>query len=188
MTTKTYTPEIALQVTKQVYSDLYKAKPRNVEGINESIVAGGAIRDIIFNKPIKDIDIFIPTHCVMHKWKAQNPLHTLYKMGFRRKGGDEYDDEDFETYESLSYDMPVQLIKSKFSTPKQILLDFPVSISRVYWSPADNKIHKSEGFKKSQRTKEIFINHNGPDTRAYKYGIRLTEKYNGKDGWVWRKI
>ena len=38
----------------------FKDYPELLELISHGVVAGGAVRDTILNKPVKDIDIYIP--------------------------------------------------------------------------------------------------------------------------------
>ena len=84
MSKKKDSEEIALRVIKQVYGDIFRTacaswtRTEVLQHMNETIVAGGAIRDTIFGKEVRDIDIFVPKGSKMSVWKCEGKHNILY--------------------------------------------------------------------------------------------------------------
>ncbi len=168
--------DIALTVTKQFYADLYINTCENATAkkiIKQTIVAGGAIRDTILEREIADIDVFVPSGSIMSKWPCEEDGNILWNMGFRAMINDDYG-VGTKVYENRTkYDLPVQIIMHKEPTPSRIISAFPVSISRVYWSPKDNRIWKAPSFNNSVKRKVVFYR---SDTNKNYIG-KIKEKY-----------
>ena len=146
-----------------------------------SIVAGGAIRDSLLNKPVKDIDIFVPWHrdnVDKHVAAYANMGVWLTRNTDRVTADDEkYPDQHIYVYNvpTLGF-VPVQIIcDTRAKTRSSILANFNVGISQVYFDPIKNKIVKSRMFTKSLEDKIFY--YRSKNVYDAKYCMRIWDKY-----------
>jgi hypothetical protein len=96
----------------------------------DPIIAGGAIRDMLLEKPVKDIDIF---------YKGTLPDSVVKQLfTVQAKYDKAYEESTFKVfYAKVFYkdvNLPIQLIETK-QDPREIVLDdFGVNLSKVWFS------------------------------------------------------
>lgn len=178
-----------LEVIKDVYRDLLTIDKDFY--LENSIVAGGAIRDTLLNKPVKDIDIFV--RCHKKGYTKITRGYTKITKDFSRyflrqptrrvnKISEDYDGEDeFTVYNIVGYALPVQMMF--MHTPasnESILMDFPCSISRVAFVPKNNKILKSPTFDVSKLTKTCVWSSRWLESDAFRKSMvdKIKKKYS----------
>lgn len=103
-----------------------------LEQFVEPVVAGGAIRDMLLNKPVKDIDIF---------YKGKLPDSVVKQLfTVEAKYDKAYDNSEFQVfYSKVFYNnvtLPIQLIETKEDPRSIIIDDFGVNLSKVWLTRA----------------------------------------------------
>lgn len=92
--------------------------------MNFPVVAGGAVRDMLFNKPVSDIDVFYTQELDDIKLKnyftEAKPTENVYPAGWSLT----------HTLKHKDFPVPIQLIKVKNIT--EHLATFPSAMLRVY--------------------------------------------------------
>lgn len=144
-------------------------------------VAGGAVRDTIFNKEIKDIDIFIPIRFNFSS-EANNQFIHFIKTCCTPVCDREYD-SDFVVYSltdtfakiKLVLDNIQIIVRYDHNNIEDVVKNFPVSISRVYFDHMNNKVVKSKAFIKSQETRTVY--YKIATKQDMKYINRIRDKY-----------
>lgn len=103
-----------------------------LEQFVEPIIAGGAIRDMLLDKPVKDIDVF---------YKGKLPDSVVKQLfTIEAKYDKSYDESHFKVFYSKIFykdvKLPIQLIETK-QTPQEVVLDdFGVNLSKVWLTRA----------------------------------------------------
>ena len=103
-----------------------------LEQFVEPVVAGGAIRDMLLDKPVKDIDIF---------YKGKLPDSVVKQLfTVEAKYDKAYDNSEFQVfYSKVFYNnvtLPIQLIETKEDPRSIIMDDFGVNLSKVWLTRA----------------------------------------------------
>jgi len=103
-----------------------------LEQFVEPVVAGGAIRDMLLDKPVKDIDIF---------YKGKLPDSVVKQLfTVEAKYDKAYDNSEFQVfYSKVFYNnvtLPIQLIETKEDPRSIIIDDFGVNLSKVWLTRA----------------------------------------------------
>ena len=103
-----------------------------LEQFVEPVVAGGAIRDMLLDKPVKDIDIF---------YKGTLPDSVVKQLfTVETKYNDNYEEDTFKVrYTKVFYNdvtLPIQLIETKEDPRSIIIDDFGVNLSKVWLTRA----------------------------------------------------
>lgn len=166
--------EAVLDVIKQVYKYL-NIIPKQVQAGNV-VVAGGCIRDLILGKPVADIDVFILNY--------DNGVHMntiiqhLYTYKFVKITDEDYEASDFVVMRRGIKGYSVDIIMPNFNSkeyviPRDLIREFPVSISQAYWTPKHNSIFVSNEFLDSMENKTIRCAYDVPQ----KYFDKIIEKY-----------
>jgi len=154
---------------------------------NHSIVAGGAIRDSLLGVEVKDIDIFVPwgiktgskdlgnngvnglVSPFLNRYTEQN-----YDLDYEETGFTVYNVQD-TVLRSMGVTHPVQIIfKNNVDEKFDIVKDFPISLSRVYFDPVENKIVRSKAYSKSVTTGIVLYN---PSSCPEEYLERMRAKH-----------
>jgi len=137
-------------------------------GAKEAVVAGGAIRDMLFDKPIKDIDVF---------YTGELSVNKLNQAGFKdiKFVGTYYEGSktilDF-TMQFEKFPVEVQLIHC-FDDPVKIIEAFPANIGRCYYD--DKGLHGINGdVLSSADSKTVWFD----QPTNYKYYMKYKEKYS----------
>lgn len=116
------------------------------------MVAGGAVRDMFFDKPIKDIDVFY--------W---GELPTTIKLAFEAEACDneQYPIDIFKcTHKGKFNGVDVDFIKVKSTTiiTEDVLQKFPCSISQIcIWPQYPNVVRFTNLFKKTYDTHNLYF-------------------------------
>lgn len=103
-----------------------------LEQFVEPVVAGGAIRDMLLDKPVKDIDIF---------YKGNLPDSVVKQLfTIEAKYDKAYEESTFKVfYSKVFYNnvkLPIQLIETKEDPRSIIIDDFGVNLSKVWLTRA----------------------------------------------------
>jgi hypothetical protein len=107
-------------------------------GIVDPVVGGGCLRDMLFEKEIKDIDVFYSkgNYKVLNSDSFLN-LATFEELPLNAVSSEEYAESEFKVTNNLKsalIDVPIQLIKVKHNPYKHID-EFPINICRVAYGP-----------------------------------------------------
>ena len=165
------TSEQALQVTKDVYKHFIERDCPTL--LNNSCVAGGAIRDAIYNKEIKDIDIFVPIKEFSHP-NMESLGSQLGRLNLKLVADPNYKDNNTMVYELSGFDLPVQIILKKDCYDyADVVRNFPASVSRCYFHPQENKVVTLNSFNATKYTGKVFCTN---DIKP-EYLDRLKAKY-----------
>lgn len=103
-----------------------------LEQFVEPIVAGGAIRDMLLNKPVKDIDVF---------YKGNLPDSVVKQLfTIEAKYDKAYEESMFKVFYSKVFykdvKLPIQLIETKDDPRTIVIDDFGVNLSKVWLTRA----------------------------------------------------
>ena len=141
-------------------------------GIKNPLVAGGAIRDMLFDKPIKDIDVFyyqdtIPV--INYGTFITNVDYTPEK----------YEGSKFQLTHSFNYsgfpETRVQLIKTELP-PQQHVENFPIDICCVSYGSINgesNQLHIPNFVMECYNLKKVYCSSSVDD----EYLNRIQQKY-----------
>lgn len=169
-------------------------------------IAGGAIRDSLYGKPIKDVDLFIGVSeglyevlkdCEYAQLAIDNHRDILMGIMTRtskhgtmvlKKNTKSYYGKrpDFISYQSIDNpELNVIVVEHKdVKTNKEwigkLLQTFPASISKVALDLEDGEMIMTEDFIETLLNKKILYTQWCPS----EYRSRLMEKYHNIDGWV----
>ena len=162
----------ALQTVKQFYKKTNAID--NGMMFNNSVVAGGAIRDTLLGKPIKDIDIFVLTS----SWSSAQRLQfssIINKLAFNCVSDVDYEDANRIVYRnSDDFELPIDIILDKKHTSfKSLVAHFPASISRCMHTPKTNTVYTSKGFDATQKYNKILLS----NECSKEYVNRIKHKY-----------
>ena len=138
-------------------------------GANDAVVAGGAIRDMLFDKPIKDIDVFYTGEISLEKLKKTWGFSNIV-----------YNEVDYPITNSTlvytltwsSFPVPIQLIHCSKKIP-EIIASFPANIGRCYFN--DTGLHGIDlDVISSANDKIVWFD----QPTSYKYYMKYKEKYS----------
>jgi len=113
-------------------------------------IAGGAVRAVFANEPIKDIDIFFFSEADYNKFKSNVIIGDL-----------DSNDPAFETDSAISYNykgMNYQLIKKMFGTPEFILNNFDFTVCMGLYSPEENNFLLHDNFLEDLSCRILYYN------------------------------
>lgn len=101
-----------------------------MNGIDDAVVGGGCLRDMLFEKEVKDIDVFYSKG----QWeKSTWQNFAKFEQLPLKPGIEEYEESKFTVTNNLKthlIDLPIQLIKVEDNPYKHIDF-FPINICRV---------------------------------------------------------
>lgn len=165
------------------------------------VIAGGALRDSWFDKPINDLDVFV-FHNFTGKSLGTDKLfvgmmpHGALLFGpkptisfrhtavFRKETGGEYEESNFISYRSVEVPGVNIIMMENYSDKKTVELQreelaldlikgFPCSISQIAWCPLEDQWWMTDQFKHTAETKEVLVDRNG---LGY-YSDKIATKY-----------
>lgn len=182
---------------------------RSIPDYDRLCIAGGAIRDSVFGKEIKDVDVFVGVNDGLFSKLISSPTATLIFAGGKykcmgmlsyvppvssdsvillRKSTNEYygKSSDFISYQSDELPgLNVIVVDHKGVKDNKkwigaLLQTFPASISKIALDLEDGEMIMTEDFIKTFKTKKILYTEWCPP----EYRSRLMEKYHSIDGWM----
>jgi len=146
--------EQALPLVKQVYKKLItEVSPLFYK---YSIVAGGYLRDWDHDRPIKDMDIFIPQQGMLDDEKADLINAVGDHKDIQYVGGEDgdYDDEDIAVYNMKGFALPVQIIFDiEANTKMEVVSKFHNSLSKIFFNPVTNDVVKFNEYRIATKSK-----------------------------------
>ena len=138
-------------------------------GAGDAAVAGGAIRDMLFDKPIKDIDVFYTGEISFEKLKKTWGFSNIV-----------YNEVSYPNTNSTlvytltwsSFPVPIQLIHCSMKI-SEIINTFPANIGRCYYD--EKGLHGING--------DVILSANDKivwfeQPTSYKYYMKYKEKYS----------
>lgn len=150
--------------------------------VPEAIVAGGCLRDAIMNRPINDIDVFVPEDQAARAAMAiyeTHPKHvkTLHEAYFTFNN----DVRRVSYYEGGEGKLPVNIIGVYQCTPEKQMERFDFGICRVAFDGI--RLWKDLAFDRDQRD-ETFSLLVDQTEEQLKYSLQRFERLQGKyNGW-----
>ena len=152
---------------EQLHSVLNKISTALPMGANVTC-AGGAIRDMLLEKEIKDIDIFIDEDIIsIHKLKIWFP-----KVDVCEHGG--YEDSSFNVLYNITtkeFPVPIQIIQVE--CVEEHIEKFPTCLSRVYYNRKEGLQNLTPQFLKDafykRLTFDMPVNHQYLDKMKMKF-------------------
>lgn len=148
---------------------------------NKGFIAGGCFKNIFKNEKIRDLDIFFLTE------KDYNQAQKQYKKNKEFKFV--YENDNCISYYSVKDKLRVELIKSKFGTPKEILnaFDFTIVKAALFYDEYNNpKVMVHQDFFEHLFTNRLVLDDQIPNSVAtfnrvlkytsYGYGLCLESK------------
>lgn len=134
-------------------------------GIDDPYIAGGAIRDMLFEKPISDIDVFYSSGTFNPGSFASN----LINLQHFPVSDHNYPDNKFEVTNIIKVNyLPVHIQLIKVQSPLKWIKDFPVEISRFYMNPYGDLCLNADLLLIAEKK------------QLYSFSSENTEKYNQK--------
>ena len=143
--------------------------------------AGGAIRDMLLEKEIKDIDIFIDEDISsINKLKVWFPKVEVCEHGV-------YEDSSFNVlYDITAKEFPVNVQIIQVGCVEEHIEKFPTCLSRVYYNRTEGLQNLTPQFLRCVHDQEIFfdkpVNYQYLDKMKQKFSdwkvIFLKDKYN----------
>ena len=100
-----------------------------IQGVENATIAGGCLRDMLLQKPIKDIDVF---------YTGDIPeLNTTPAFGNVKECGMEYENTGWQVTHDMThktFGIPIQMIHVKNKTIKEHIDLFPTCLSRISYT------------------------------------------------------
>ena len=135
------------------------------DGLNKTVVAGGAVRDMLFNKPVKDIDVF-------YEGEVDGKKLEQYFTNVKSTGNSYPDGFNVtHTLNHKDFPVPIQLIQVK--NIEEHIKTFPSPMMRV--SVDSNGIHGMDSTLFCDAQVQAFCWVMKPDLF---YFLKIKEKYN----------
>jgi len=138
-------------------------------------IAGGAVRDTLFGKPVKDVDLYIRyvTTPLKNKFIKEHSLE--------KKSKDEYDETDFDVWHDPKKP-DIDIIFHRGTIDNFIKSSFDCSICEV-WYNFKHGLSYTENFDKGRDEKRIYIYRDRCSSHlASKHLERVLDKYTD---WKW---
>lgn len=124
-----------------------------------SIIAGGAIRDLVLNKPIRDIDIYILEVSSITKRIITKELREYFGLVYLKKTfGTGYSHGYIKTmFIKKLFGVEYNVIFTTLQMYDKIIDKFDCSLSKLYYDPKKHKINYSTDFKISVQKEHILF-------------------------------
>ena len=144
------------------------------------MLAGGAVRDSILGKEIKDFDLFITSSSMF--WVGKEFKETLTINGYSKGGKDEYEGQGFEVWTKEELRKPVQLIFNQYNTEMKVLSEFDFAICQVahlFYINGKSKgyLRKTSAYNKSYRERKHYLTMNRYSEKYMKRVKKILDKY-----------
>lgn len=112
------------------FLDLYMAG-------HNGFVAGGCFKNIFNNERIKDVDIFFQNEYDFNEAVEYYKNNDEYVFSYKNK--------NTESYKNKKTNIRIELVKSKFGTPEEILSKFDFSITKFAYFKQNELVENEEG-------------------------------------------
>lgn len=104
-----------------------------MSGIQNPVIGGGCLRDMLFEKEIKDIDVFYCNGKFNVELASWANVAKFEALPFNAVSSEQYAESEFTVTNNLKstlVDVPIQLIKTK-SNPYAHIDNFPINLCRI---------------------------------------------------------
>lgn len=165
----------SLDVANKVATNIFKSIDVDIP-----ILAGGAIRDLFYNRRPKDYDYFVNCQDEGHAYEVMDKL-CLHLEDYTEGGQrEEYgtDDGDFEgvygVFNKTYYNLPLQFIVGIWPTKERFYDRFDLSICQAEMDITTGDMFLSDAFLETVRTKNIILFRDSKYSRARRDRLKYT--------------
>lgn len=99
---------------------------------HKGYIAGGCFKNIFNNEKIKDVDIFFESEVDFTKADTYFKDNKEYVFS--------YDNKNTRAYKNIKTNVRVELVRSQFGTPEELLCKFDFSITKFAYCKRETKI------------------------------------------------
>ncbi|WP_186152430.1 hypothetical protein [Burkholderia gladioli] len=172
-------------------------KARGVFGTNAVVIAGGAVRDTLHGRPVKDIDMFVTLADVtdgdpeeVGAWFKQacaslaNLMHVGGSQTFRQTPAEYGPLTDFCEIPATAYGVPLQIILID-DDPADDVHKYDFDLSQCFVTP--NALFFTEAYRRSTEVREITYTPSAEDLAAQlRSKARLSRLRAKYPDWIFR--